>query len=57
MIGKKFKELVTKIPDDAEVVHLWNGGFAWRQGGGMLHVFSFKPDFLKDIKEEKSRLH
>lgn len=48
MTGKKFKELVTRIPDDAEVVHLWNGGFAWRQGGGMFHVFSFKPDFLQD---------
>ncbi len=48
MTGKKFKELVARIPDDAEVVHLWNGGFAWRQGGGTLHAYSFKPDFIED---------
>lgn len=48
MNGKKFKELVAMIPDDAEVVHLWNGGFAWRQGAGTLHAYSFKPNSLKD---------
>lgn len=51
MTGKKFKELVARIPDDAEVVHLWNGGFAWRQGGGTLHAYSFKPDFINDNNE------
>ncbi len=48
MTGKKLKELIAKIPDDAEVVHLWDGGFAWRQGGGYTHAYSFKPDFIKD---------
>jgi hypothetical protein len=46
MNGKKLKELISRIPDDAEVVHLWNGGFAWREGGGNLHAYSFKPDFI-----------
>lgn len=48
MNGKKLKELISRIPDDAKVVHLWNGGFAWRKGGGTLHAYSFKPDFIKD---------
>ena len=48
MNGKKLKELISRIPDDAEVVHLWNGGCAWRVGGGNLHAYSFKPDFIKD---------
>lgn len=48
MNGKKLKELISRIPDGAEVVHLWNGGFSWREGGGNLHVYSFKPDFIKD---------
>ena len=48
MTGKKFKTLVALIPDDAEVVHLWDGGFAWRQGDGMLHAYSFNPDILVD---------
>ena len=47
-ISKKLKELVARIPDDADVVHLWNGGFAWRQGGGTLHAYSFKPDYIED---------
>ena len=46
MKGKKFKELVAIIPDDAEVVHLWNGGFSWRKPGGTLHAYSFKPDII-----------
>lgn len=45
MNGKKLKELISRIPDDAEVVHLWNGGFAWRKDGG-LHAYSFKPDLI-----------
>ena len=49
MDGKKFKELVSKIPDDAEVVHLWDGGYGWRKAGSELHAFSFKPDFLPGI--------
>ena len=48
MTGKKFKDLVSRIPDDAEVVHLWKGGFSWRPCRGTLHVYSFKPDFLQD---------
>lgn len=51
MTGKKFKELVAMIPDDAEVTHLWNGGFSWRQGGGTLHAYSFKPDKIQDTKD------
>ena len=49
MTGKKFKDFVASIPDDAEVVHLWDGGFAWRKGAGNLHAFSFNPDFLPGI--------
>jgi hypothetical protein len=49
MDGKTFKEFVSRIPDDAEVVHLWDGGYAWRKAGGTLHCFSFKPDFLPGI--------
>ena len=52
MNGKKFKELVVQIPDDAEVVHLWDKGFAWRKGSGKLHAFSFKPDFLPGIDDK-----
>lgn len=48
MNGKKFKDLIARIPDDAEVVHLWNGGFSWRPLGGTLHVYSFKPDIIRD---------
>jgi hypothetical protein len=47
MKGKAFKELVCRIPDDAEMAHLWDGGFAWRSSG-TLHAYSFKPDFLTD---------
>lgn len=32
MTGKKFKELVARIPDDTEVVHLWGGGLAMATG-------------------------
>ena len=28
MDGKKFKEYVSRIPDDAELVHLCDGGYA-----------------------------
>ena len=48
MKGKKFKELVALIPDDAEVVHLWKGGFSRRQPDGKLHAYSFKPDIIED---------
>lgn len=48
MNGKKLKELISRIPDGAEVVHLWNGGFSWRQPDGKLHAYSFKPDIIKD---------
>ena len=51
MNGKKLKELIARIPDDAEVVHLWNGGFSWRKDGGTLHAYSFKPDYIKDKNE------
>lgn len=47
MTGKKLKELMARIPDDAEVVHLWDGGFAWRQHGET-HVYSFKPDIIME---------
>jgi len=47
MTGKKLKELMLRIPDDAEVVHLWDGGFSWRQDGDT-HVYSFKPDYIED---------
>lgn len=46
MTGKKLKELISRIPDDAEVIHLWNGGFAWRKDCSHLHAYSFKPDIL-----------
>ncbi len=49
MNGKKLKELIGRIPDDAEVTHLWDGGFAWRKAGGVIHAFSFKPDVLPGL--------
>ena len=52
MKGKKLKELISRIPDDADVVHLWDGGFSWRQVGGTLHAYSFKPDRIKDTVNE-----
>ena len=50
MNGKKLKELISRIPDDAEVVHLWDGGFAWRGSDGKLTAYSFKPDRIEDGK-------
>ena len=26
----------------------WNGGSAWREGGGTLHAYSFKPDHIEN---------
>ena len=49
MNGKQLKHLIDCIPDDAEVVHLWDGGFAWRKAGGSIHAFSFKPDILPGL--------
>ena len=40
MDGRTFKEiLAAHLPDDAEVAHLWDGGFSWRKGG-ILHAYS-----------------
>ena len=39
--GKTLKELVQRISDDAEVVHLFDNGFAWREDG-VLKCYSFK---------------
>lgn len=52
MTGKKFKELVASIPDDAEMVHLWDGGYAWRKAGGVLHAYSFNPETLPGIDDK-----
>lgn len=55
MNGKKFKDIVSRIPDDAEVVHLWDGGLSWREDGGKLHGYSFNPDFLPGIGERQEQ--
>ena len=37
--------------DDTDIYvtkQIWNGGFAWREGGGTLHAYSFKPDHIEE---------
>lgn len=47
MDGRKLKELISRIPDDAEVVHLWDGGFSWRCHGE-LKVYSFLSESVTE---------
>lgn len=44
MIGKTLKQVIGRIPDDAVIVHLWDGGVSWRQSSGSTQVFSFHPE-------------
>ena len=46
MDGRTLKQIIAaRVPDDAAIVHLWDGGIAWRQGG-IVRCFSFLPDRL-----------
>lgn len=42
MIGAELKEVVGRIPDDAEIVEINSRYLGWRCAGGELKCFSFK---------------
>ena len=48
MDGKKFKQIVSRIPDDAQIVRLCEKYIAWRVGGSNDSVYSFHPENLND---------
>lgn len=51
MDGRKFKQIVSCIPDDAEVVRLCEKFIAWRVPGGCLSCYSFSPERLDERVE------
>ena len=48
MDGKKFKQIVSRIPDDAQIVRLCEKYIAWRVGGSNASVYSFHPEKLNE---------
>ena len=48
MDGKKFKEIVSRIPDNAEVVSLSAKYIAWRGSNSKLSCYSFYPEKLDE---------
>lgn len=46
MDGKRFKKIVSRIPDDAHIEKLCEKYIAWRVGGGNLSCYSFHPEKL-----------
>lgn len=48
MDGKKFKQIISRIPDEATIVKLCEKYIAWRVGGGNLSCFSFHPEKLDE---------
>lgn len=46
MDGKRFKKIVSRIPDDAHIEKLCEKYIAWRVGGGNLSCYSFYPEKL-----------
>lgn len=48
MTGKDFKEIVGRIPDNAEVVRLCEKFIAWRGANGKLTGYSFHPEKLDE---------
>lgn len=48
MDGKTFKKIVSRIPDDAQIVRLCEKYIAWRLPGQLSSVFSFHPEKLDE---------
>lgn len=48
MSGKEFKEIASRIPDDADVVRLCEKFIAWRNTNGKLSCYSFHPEKLDE---------
>ena len=48
MDGKKFKEIVSRIPDDAQIVRLCEAYISWRSRGGKSSGYSFHPEKLNE---------
>ncbi len=48
MDGKKFKKIVSRIPDNADVVSLTEKYIAWRGSDGKLSAYSFHPEKLDE---------
>lgn len=48
MDGKTFKKIVSRIPDDAQIVRLCEKYIAWRLPGQLSSVFSFHPEKLNE---------
>lgn len=51
MVGKEFKEIVSRIPDNADIVSLTPKYIAWRGSNGKLTAYSFHPDKLNENVE------
>ena len=51
MVGKKFKEIVSRIPDNADVVSLTPKYIAWRGSNGKLTAYSFHPEKINENVE------
>lgn len=49
MDGKKFKEIVSRIPDDAHIERLCEKYISWRVPGGKLSCYSFHPEKLESL--------
>ncbi len=48
MDGKKLKDIVRRIPDDAVILKICQKYIAWREGGQYAHVYSFYPECLDE---------
>lgn len=51
MVEKEFKEIVSRIPDNADIVSLTPKYIAWRGSNGKLTAYSFHPEKLNENVE------
>lgn len=57
MNGKNFKEIVSRIPDEATAVKLCEKFIAWRIGGGAVSCYSFYPEKIdQETNYEKEKI-
>lgn len=54
MDGKKFKDIIGRIPDTATIVKLCNKYIAWRDGSSHVQVFSFHPEPIESQESVSS---